>query len=147
MAVGTFDFFSDCLRRNTTFRIILPNEEDVREGSAKEPMKTLILLHGYCGGCNEWLWYGNAVDMAQKYHLCIVLPTGENSFYLDGKETERPQLILAENCFSMSGRLSGFPKDARIPLSGASPWGVLVLSIRRCSLRILLRLQSVCPRR
>ena len=89
MAVGTFDFFSDCLRRNTTFRIILPNEEDVREGSAKEHMKTLILLHGYCGGCNEWLWYGNAVDMAQKYHLCIVLPTGENSFYLDGKETGR----------------------------------------------------------
>lgn len=89
MAIGNFEFFSDCLRRNITFRIILPNEADAAANSGAEPMKTLMLLHGYCGGCGEWLWNSAVVEMAQKYHLCIILPAGENSFYLDGKETGR----------------------------------------------------------
>lgn len=88
MAIGTFDFFSDCLRRNTTFRIILPNEADAAKEEA-EPMRLLVLLHGYCGNSGEWLWYSPVVEMAQKYHMCILLPTGENSFYLDGKATGR----------------------------------------------------------
>lgn len=88
MAIGTFEFFSDCLKRNTMFRIILPNDADVADKEAV-PMKTLILLHGYCGGCGEWLWNSPVVEMAQKYRLCILLPAGENSFYLDGKATGR----------------------------------------------------------
>lgn len=86
MAIGTFEFYSDCLKRNTMFRIILPNEADDKEAA---PMRTLILLHGYSGGCGEWLWNSPVVEMAQKYHLCILLPAGENSFYLDGKATGR----------------------------------------------------------
>ncbi len=47
MAIGSFEFFSDCLRRNVSFRIVLPNEGDVCGEAA--PMKLLVLLHGYCG--------------------------------------------------------------------------------------------------
>lgn len=89
MAIGTFEFFSDSLRRSTEFRIILPNEADAAAEGKTTPMKLLVLLHGYCGNSGDWLWNSAVVEMAQKYHLCIVLPSGENSFYLDGKETGR----------------------------------------------------------
>lgn len=89
MAIGTFEFFSDSLKRGTQFRIILPNEADAASEGEAMPMKMLMLLHGYCGNSGDWLWNSAAVEMAQKYHLCIVLPSGENSFYLDGKETGR----------------------------------------------------------
>lgn len=85
MAVGSFEFFSDCLKRNASFRIVLPNEGD---GEAA-PLKLLVLLHGYCGCSGDWLWSSQAAELAQKYGLCIVLPSGENSFYLDGRATGR----------------------------------------------------------
>ena len=87
MAIGSFEFFSDCLRRNVSFRIVLPNEGDVCGEAA--PMKLLVLLHGYCGCSGDWLWNSQSAELAQRYHLCIVLPSGENSFYLDGKATGR----------------------------------------------------------
>lgn len=90
MAIGTFEFFSNCLRRNVTFKIILPNDVDAGNNEHyKHPMKTLYLLHGYCGMCADWIWNSSVLDMAGRYNLCIVLPSGENSFYLDGKETGR----------------------------------------------------------
>lgn len=111
MAIGTFEFFSDCLKRNTMFRIILPNEADVAKEEAPS-MKTLVLLHGYCGSSGDWLWNCPIVDMAQKYHMCVLLPTGENSFYLDGKATGRKyashvgqELVrYARKTFGLSGR-------------------------------------------
>ena len=87
MAIGSFEFFSYCLRRNVSFRIVLPNEGDVCGEAA--PMKLLVLLHGYCGCSGDWLWNSQTAELAQRYHLCIVLPSGENSFYLDGKATGR----------------------------------------------------------
>lgn len=88
MAVGNIEFFSQCLRRNVSFKVVMANEEDPVGAEAK-PMKVLMLLHGYCGGSSEWLWYGHMIELAQAHHLCIVLPAGENSFFLDGEATGR----------------------------------------------------------
>lgn len=93
MAVGIFDFFSGCLRRGVTFRIILPNDvPDVwKEANPhlQRPMKTLVLLHGYSGSCADWINSSLIVDLANKYNLAVICPAGENSFYLDGRETGR----------------------------------------------------------
>lgn len=89
MAAGYFEFYSDCLKRRVAFRIFLPNEGEVSREGKTEPMKLLLLLHGYSEGGSEWMWYGNAASVADQYHLCIVLPAGENSFYLDGSATGR----------------------------------------------------------
>lgn len=86
MAVGNFEFYSQCLRRNVPFRVIVPNDGDTVDA---EPMKTLMLLHGYNGGHSDWLWNSHILDIAQAYHLCVVMPAGENSFYLDGEATGR----------------------------------------------------------
>lgn len=86
MAVGNFEFYSQCLRRSVPFRVIVPNDGDMADA---EPMKTLMLLHGYTGGHSDWLWNSHILDIAQEYHMCVVMPAGENSFYLDGEATGR----------------------------------------------------------
>lgn len=93
MAIGIFDFYSVSLQRGVTFRIILPNDmpEMWKEGNPhlQRPMKTLMLLHGYTGSCGDWMNNSLIVDLANKYNLAVICPAGENSFYLDGKETGR----------------------------------------------------------
>ncbi|MCR5581694.1 MAG: hypothetical protein K6F66_08930 [Pseudobutyrivibrio sp.] len=91
MAVGKFTFFSFSLNRSTTFNIVLPNDVPpmMTEGNINfnRKMKSMILLHGFCGMEDDWLTQGNAQEMASKYNMAIVIPNGYNSFYLDRKAT------------------------------------------------------------
>jgi len=87
MANISVRFYSNCLRRFTTFNMYLPN--DIREDEPNEseyanrPIKTLFLLHGYTGDADNWVpWY-----LADKYNFAVVIPNGENSFWLDGIST------------------------------------------------------------
>lgn len=88
MAFYNVEFFSECLKRCVSFKVILPNDMPGAELNQKD-LKTLYLLHGYSNMNYEWVWNSNIMELAGKYHLCVVLPSGENSFYLDGKATGR----------------------------------------------------------
>lgn len=93
MAFMHADFYSKSLAKITSFNIILPNdlpkEMIANNDCYQRGMKTLYLLHGYSGSCNDWLLGSLAQEMAGKYNLAIVMPSGDNSFYLDGKGTGR----------------------------------------------------------
>ncbi|MDO5426053.1 MAG: alpha/beta hydrolase-fold protein [Eubacteriales bacterium] len=116
MASGTFDFFSGSLRRFVSFRFILPNDSPVflTEGNPcyERPMKTLYLLHGYSGGNADWILNSQIWDLSSKYNLCVICPSGENSFYLDGPQTGRnyatyvgEELVAyTRKTFGLSGR-------------------------------------------
>lgn len=86
MAYGSLDFYSECLKRTVTFKIILPNETDTMNVA---PMRLLLLLHGYNGTHTDWMLNSRVLELAVKYHMCVVMPSGENSFYLDGEATGR----------------------------------------------------------
>lgn len=60
--------------------MIIPNDvrNDIPESMGK--MKTLFLLHDWTG--DAWNWVPEY--LAEKYNFAIVLPSGENSFWLDG---------------------------------------------------------------
>lgn len=90
MALIDIKYFSDCLKRQTSVKVILPND-GIPEGNPHydRPMKTLYLLHGYTGIGEDWIWNSSIVEYAGRYNLCVVLPNGENSFFLDGVETGR----------------------------------------------------------
>lgn len=88
MAYFRIDFFSNALRRETSFEMFIPNDsrEDIpKEASVydKRKMKTLFLLHGYTGKAGNWV----SQEQAQKYNFAIVMPSVENSFYLNGLST------------------------------------------------------------
>ena len=88
MAKLQIDFFSNALHRTTTFEMVIPNDrraglpwEEKKECS--RPMSTLFLLHGYTGKAGNWVPEG----LPEKYNFAIVMPTAENSFYLNGEAT------------------------------------------------------------
>ncbi len=88
MAFFNVEFFSECLKRCVSFKVVLPNDMPGQPVEQKE-LKTLYLLHGYSNMNYEWVWNSNIVELAGKYRLCVVLPSGENSFYLDHEATGR----------------------------------------------------------
>ena len=85
MAVFHIRYFSNCLHRMTSFEMLIPNDyrQDSGREKPKEPMRTLFLLHGYTGMSENWV----PADLPEKYNFAIVMPTAENSFYLNGAAT------------------------------------------------------------
>lgn len=86
MAVMNVTFASQCLCRYVDFTVILPVEKTGSDGETKdkpEKFKTLYLLHGMGGNHHDWLQYSLIRELACKYDLAVVMPSGENSFYLD----------------------------------------------------------------
>lgn len=88
MAYFKIELFSNSLRRNVSFDMFLPN--DIRADLPPEDSpytrrgtKTLFLLHGYTGSASSW----GMDDLARKYNFAMVMPNGENAFYLDGEST------------------------------------------------------------
>ncbi len=86
MAYGSMDYHSDCLKRVVSFKFILPDENP---DATHQTMRLLILLHGYNGINAEWMLNSQILRLAEQYHICVVMPSGENSFYLDGTATGR----------------------------------------------------------
>ena len=83
MAYYRIEYYSKALHRSTSFEMIIPNDlrEDVPE--PETPMSTLFLLHGYTGKAGNWV----PEELTQQHNFAIVMPTAENSFYLDGLAT------------------------------------------------------------
>ncbi len=90
MAELSINFYSNTLHRNTTFKMVIPNDKrldgfpPVENGTIEEkPMKTLFLLHGYTGDAGNWVPFW----LPEQYNFAIVIPSGENSFWLDAEAT------------------------------------------------------------
>ena len=88
MARLQIEYFSNALHRATSFEMLIPNDfpADIpwENGTAhSRPMSTLFLLHGYTGKAGNWVPDG----LPEKLNFAIVMPTAENSFYLNGEAT------------------------------------------------------------
>ena len=84
MAHLTIEYYSEALCRPVTFRMILPGDRP-HPDAVKRPTRTLLLLHGYTGAAENWV----PEYLTEKYNFAIVMPSGENSFWLDGEATGR----------------------------------------------------------
>lgn len=86
MAVLTVSFGSICLNRFVDFTVLLPIEGPALSGIQTEKprkFKTLYLLHGMGGDDKVWLHATRVRELSEKYNLAIILPSCENSYYLD----------------------------------------------------------------
>ena len=83
MAHLTIDYFSRALHRRASFEMELPN--DLREGEMPStlPRRVVFNLHGYTGKAENMV----PEDLARKYNIAVVMPNGENAFYLNGIST------------------------------------------------------------
>lgn len=88
MALVTIDFMSKSLMRNVTVNAIVPFDKLEFPGTyvrEKKPFKTLILLHGILGNCNDWICNTRIRLWAEEKNLAVIMPSGENHFYVDCK--------------------------------------------------------------
>ena len=87
MANLTVEFFSNCLLRPVQFKMYIPNDMNERWQPEQKrkglPMHTVVLLHGYTGAAANWI----PERLAVKYNLAVVMPNGENGFWVDGIST------------------------------------------------------------
>ncbi len=85
MAVFQTEFFSECLGRRIPITVCLPADSAQNRGKYNDAKtyKTVYLLHGIYGNNNSWLHHGNVEEVSEQFDVAIVLPSGENSFYLD----------------------------------------------------------------
>ena len=83
MANLTIEFFSNSLNRPVTFKMLIPNDPIGKDTTKTTPMKVIFLLHGYTGAAGNWI----PEEYATKHNFAIVMPSGENAFYVDGLST------------------------------------------------------------
>lgn len=87
MAIVKVRFQSLYLKRSVSFSAIIPTikKEDSVEDTAGQSsaFKTLYMLHGYSGDCNDYLSGPEMQELSVEYNLACIFPSGENSFYLE----------------------------------------------------------------
>ncbi len=83
MALIQCDFASSCLKRSVEFNIYIPGDRAMPGMGPGFPLKTLYLLHGYTGCCNDWFFDSELGALSELHGLAIVLPNAENHFYVD----------------------------------------------------------------
>lgn len=89
MALIQVNFVSQCLMRTVPIQVILPVDRHPLDKTAKEekPFKTLYLLHGIFGNHTDWVSNTRIQKWAESKNLAVVMPAGDNSFYLDYPES------------------------------------------------------------
>lgn len=87
MAVFHVNFMADTLGRTVPLCVILPTDKvyfgDMPRREAGKPYKTLYLLHGIIGSQIDWLYGTRIQRYAEDHDLAVVMPAGENGFYVD----------------------------------------------------------------
>ena len=93
MALIQVNFISKSLLRTVTANVILPVDKfSLSTDAAPAPrktFKTLYLLHGIFGNHTDWVSGTNIQRLAEAKDLAVVMPSGENGFYVDQPETGR----------------------------------------------------------
>ncbi len=90
MALIQCNFFSTSLMRTVPIQVVLPTDKMVFLGQPapeEKPLKTLYLLHGVFGNYTDWVSGTRLQSWAQDRDLCVVMPSGDNSFYVDNPKT------------------------------------------------------------
>lgn len=90
MAIIQCNFNSRSLMRTVPVQVVLPTDKIVFPGQPEpeeKPLKTLYLLHGIFGNYTDWVSGTRIQNWAQDRDLCVVMPSGDNSFYVDNRKT------------------------------------------------------------
>jgi putative tributyrin esterase len=92
-SLETIQFRSNLINATLPYNVILP--PGYRESrSTRYPV--LYLLHGWGGHYTDWLTRTNVADYAAQYRLIVVMPEGNDSWYVDsaGVATDKYESYL-----------------------------------------------------
>lgn len=104
------------LQRRTSISVILPSDNlhflQDREEIVPKPYKTVYLLHGLYGSDDIFLANTSIQKFAEDHGIAVVIPCGENSFYVDnpkahayyGEYVGQELLDITRNIFPLSDK-------------------------------------------
>jgi len=110
MAWFQVDFFSNTLHRRVPLNVLIPADAMGMSIDPCAKYPTLYLLHGYVGNCDDWLLGAGVEQLANQLKVAIVMPSGNNDFYVDAPRSEKNQSTY------LSGELIDFTRRT-FPLS------------------------------
>ena len=119
MAIIKLNYLSKALLRTVDVTVVLPTDTldmDTMTYNQKKEYKTLYLLHGIFGDQNDWLYGTRIQRFASERGLCVVMPSGENMFYVD-----------QENTHNLYSQCSLFLIEKKILLLLVFQWEAMVL--------------------
>lgn len=117
MAQFTGSFFSEKLNRNISLTAIIPTETELTRVSGKEkkeyqlPRRTVYLLHGWEGSHSDWITMTRVFELARVYNVAFIMPSGQNSFYLDNPDGDAYGAFIGEELVEESRKL--FPLSTK----------------------------------
>lgn len=90
MALANLKFYSEILGLNTEVNVVIPQRSTVGEIGIKtkatdDKFKCLYLLHGLSDDYSIWLRRTSIERYANRYGICVVMPSADRSFYTDMK--------------------------------------------------------------
>ena len=90
MALIQVNYLSRALFRTVPLNVILPADKiNYMTGeyldSNGQKFKTLYLLHGLLGNYTDWVTGTRIQRWAEERNLAVVMPSGDNSFYFNGR--------------------------------------------------------------
>lgn len=80
-SVETVQFHSNLINATLPYNVILP--PDYRQSKTTR-YPVLYLLHGWAGHYSDWATRTNVANYAAQYRMIIVMPEGNDSWYVDG---------------------------------------------------------------
>ena len=85
MALVQVNFISQSLKRTVSMNVILPVDKFLFKGNCQpvKEYKTLYLLHCLLGNYTDWVTRTRIQEWAEAKNLVVVMPSGDNSFYVD----------------------------------------------------------------
>jgi putative tributyrin esterase len=81
--IETVRFQSKLINATLPYNVILPTDYETSK-STRYPV--LYLLHGLTGHYNDWVQRTNVADYAAGYRMIVVMPEGNDSWYIDKYE-------------------------------------------------------------
>lgn len=112
MALVQVDFVSRSLFRTVTINAVIPVDKIGVEKPSNKPFKTLYLLHGIFGNYTDWVVGTRILRWAEKHNLAVIMPSGENKFYVDHPESlDNFSTFIGEELVEVTRRL--FPLSTK----------------------------------
>ncbi|MGO1453687.1 MAG: alpha/beta hydrolase [Alkalibacterium gilvum] len=117
MATLTTTFQSEQLQRNVTFSAIIPTatkslyDYDTKTDVKSVGYRTLYLLNGWNGNHEDWIINTTLVKLADQYNLVVIMPSGENSFYVDHPDGSNFGRFIGEELVNVTRKL--FPLSTK----------------------------------
>lgn len=120
MRTINLNHWSNTLTRVKDIRIVMPD-------NINEKTKVVLLLHGYCGDHNDWSNLGGAIRLAEEYQMVFVMPSAENSYYLNIPNGDKFFDYISKEVVEITTKTFNLPDNWYI--AGLSMGGYGALSI------------------